>query len=130
MIPSRKFSEILKRGILHNPCQKILAVESFLIKPRGRTLDLHFSENKFPPRMFYYMCIRIFSAFSVRSNLNSGFAKIVGWALQGCTLLKRSYTINLLKNVILRQLVFGTFFEKNQLWTMSIVYSRYAVCPR
>ena len=27
MISRRKFSEILKRGILHNPCQKIPVVE-------------------------------------------------------------------------------------------------------
>ena len=37
--------------------------------------------------------IRIFSGFSVRSNANSGFSKIPGCALEGCTLLKCCFTL-------------------------------------
>ena len=55
----------------------------------------------------------IFSASSVRSNVNYGFGKSAGCALQGHTLLKRCYTLNFLKNVLLRKLVFGIISENN-----------------
>ena len=55
----------------------------------------------------------IFSASSVKSNVNSGFGKSAGCALQGCTLFKQCYTINFLKNVLLRKLDFGTIPENN-----------------
>ena len=64
--------------------------------------------------------IRIFSVFSVRSNVNSGFGKIAEYARQGSTLSKRFYTINILKNVLLKQLIFGTFSEKNLWWSLFI----------
>ena len=59
--------------------------------------------------------IRNFSVSLVRFSVNSGFGKTAGCALQGRTLLKRCNTINVLKGVLSRQLVFETFFEKN-LW--------------
>ena len=55
----------------------------------------------------------IFSVCSVRSNVSSGFGNSAGCALLGRTLLKRCYTINFLKNVLLRKLVFGTTSENN-----------------
>ena len=71
----------------------------FLIKSQEWTLDLHL------PRTFSCGYIRILSAFSVRSNVNSGYGKIASCKQQGRALLKRCYTINILKNVLLRQLV-------------------------
>ena len=56
---------------------------------------------------------RTFSVSSVRSNVNSAFGKSVGCALQGRALLKQCYTRNILKNAILRKLVFGTIYENN-----------------
>ena len=35
LIPGRKFSEILKRGTLQNPCQKVSVVESVFNKIAG-----------------------------------------------------------------------------------------------
>ena len=55
----------------------------------------------------------IFSASSVRSNVNYGFGKSAGCAQQSHTLLKRCYTINILKSVLSRKLVFGTISENN-----------------
>ena len=55
----------------------------------------------------------IFSASSVESNFNSGYGKGAGCAFKGRTLLKRCYTINFLKNILLIKLVFGTFSENN-----------------
>ena len=121
MIPRRKFSEILKRGVFQNPCQIIPLVEfvfNKIAETDSRTCI--FAEKKFPPRIFSCGYIRIFSAFSVRSNVNFGFGKIAECALEGRTLLKRCYTIDFLKNVLLKQLVFGTFSTKN-LWRSLLI---------
>ena len=55
----------------------------------------------------------IFSASSVRSNVNSGFGKSAGRALQGRTLFKQCYNINFLKKFLSRKLVFGTISVNN-----------------
>ena len=53
--------------------------------------------------------------------MNSGSGKIAEFALQGSTLLKRCYAIDFLKNVLLRQLILGTFSEKILWWSLFIV---------
>ena len=53
----------------------------------------------------------ILSAPSVRSDVNYGFGESAGCVLQGHTLLKWCYTINVLKNDLLRKLLFGTISE-------------------
>ena len=79
MILRRKFSEILKRGTLQNPCQKIPVVQSAFNKITGMdSRPAFFSEKKIPPRMFSCGYIRIFNDPLVRSNVNSGFGKTAG----------------------------------------------------
>ena len=46
LIPCRKFSEILKRGALQNPCQIIPVVESVLKKIAGMNSRPAFSLKK------------------------------------------------------------------------------------
>ena len=106
-MPRRKFSEILKKGTLQNPCRIILVVEFIFNKNAGMDSRPAFLLKK----SFYKGWI--FSACSVRSNVNSDFGKSAGCAMQGCTLLKRCDTINFLKNVLLGKLIFGTFSENN-----------------
>ena len=103
---SKKVFQNIKEGTLQNPCQIIPVVEFVFNKIAGNELQTCiFAEKKFPPRMNFQRF------FSVRSN--SSFGKSAGCALQGRTLLKRCYTINFLKNVLLRKLVFGTISENN-----------------
>ena len=78
MTPRRKFSEILEKRTLQNPCQIIPAMES---------------------------------AFNKMAGMNSRTAFLLKRSFHKRKLLKRCF----LKNVLLRQLVFGTFSEKN-LW--------------
>ena len=51
----------------------------------------------------------IFSASSVRCNVNYGFGKSAGCALQGHTLLKQCYTINFLKMLFQENLFLEQF---------------------
>ena len=95
VITRRKFSKRSKRGTLQNPCQIIHVVKSIL-KSQEWSLDLHFCLKKVSTKDVFF---RIF-----RSNVNTGFGKIAG-----CVLLGR------------KQLVFGTFFEKNLWWSLLIV---------
>ena len=64
-------------------------------------------------RLAFLLKKGFFSVSSVRSNINSVFGKSAGCALQGRTLLKQCYTRNVLKNVLLRKLVFGTISKNN-----------------
>ena len=69
LIPGRKFSEILKRGTLQNPCQKVSVVESVFNKIAGMDSRSQgwtrrdglsiFAEKKFPSRMFSSGYIKI-----------------------------------------------------------------------
>ena len=101
----KKFSEILKRVILQNPCQKSLCWIPFLINSQGWTLDLHFCWKEVSAKdKTSCGCIRIFSASSVRSNVTSGFSKIAGCTLQGCkTLLQHKPKATSFRNIFRKE---------------------------
>ena len=92
-----------------NPCGGVYRSKSGMDSRPTFLLKRSFQQG------FFCGYIKILRAFLVRSNVNSDLCKIAGCPLQSRTLLKHCYTINFLKNILLRQLVLGTFSEKN-LW--------------
>ena len=97
-----------------NPCRGTF----FLIKLQGWILDLRFYLKEVSTRDIFLCINQRFIAFSVRSNVDSGFSKIAGCAPERRTLSKPCCVINFLKNVLLRQLFFGTFSENNLWWSL------------
>ena len=119
VILRKKFSEILKRVILQNPCQKSLCWIPSLINSQGWTLDLHFCWKEVSAKDKTSCDTSEYSAL-LQSGLTWPLVLVKLQAVR-CRAAKRCYSINL------RQLVFGTFSEKSLWWSLPIIYSRCAV---
>ena len=106
VIPCRKYSKIQQEVNCRTHARKPLWWSPFFNKIARMNSRPAFTKD-----------IRILSAFSVRSNVNSGYGKIASCTQQDSASSKLCYTINILKNVLLRQLV----SEKNLSWSLFIV---------
>lgn len=88
--------------------------------------DTLWNENKLPPRYFSCQYIRIFSAFSEGSNMNSVYAKTAGCELQGHNFIKMLVHHSLSsENIMFKTASFRYVFQRES--AKKSVYSRAAI---